>query len=141
MVLQIVVGSELQEKDFKALRVMKENASVEEIKDFIQETAKYNEQGYRLNAEAVLRVGAMVNREVLEEIGGEEAMSDLIKELLKDNFKTAEEKGIKIFIEDKLEDNIPEDEIIKKLQKGYELSPKKAKEYYKRFAKEPAATK
>ncbi len=149
IVLQIVVGSELQEDDFKALQVMKQNATVEEVKDFILEAAKNHEQGYRLNAEAVLRVGAMVNSEVFEKIGGEESMGDIIMDVFKDVFKRVEEKteeetlekGIKIFIEDKLDDNVPEVEIIKKLQKGYKLSAKKATEYYNRFAKEPAATK
>lgn len=69
IVLQIVVGSELQEDDFKALKIMTQGATVEEVEDFMHETSKNNEQGYRLNAKAVLRVGAMVNKEVFKIIG------------------------------------------------------------------------
>ncbi len=40
-----------------------------------------------------------------------------------------EAKGIKIFIRDKIEDNIPEEKIIEKLKKNYNLSPDEAKRY------------
>ncbi len=111
------------------------------VKAFMRETAQNSEQGYRLNVKAVLRVGAMVNKEVFKIIGGEKTMGDVLKELLKDDFIAAEEKGIKIYIEDKLYYNIPKKETIKRLQEVYGLSLKKATEYYDRFAKEPAATK
>ena len=39
------------------------------------------------------------------------------------------EKGIIIFIEDKLEDNIPDDKIIEKLYKKFDLTTEKAEEY------------
>ena len=47
----------------------------------------------------------------------------------------AEERteGIRIFIEDKLEDGIPEETIVEKLKKRYDLPEEKAKEYIERY--------
>ncbi len=47
----------------------------------------------------------------------------------------AEERteGIRIFIEDKLEDGIPEETIVEKLKKRYNLPEEKAKEYIERY--------
>ena len=46
-------------------------------------------------------------------------------------YEQATDKGIRIFIEDKLEDNVSEDIIESKLCKKYSLSSDKAKEYIK----------
>ena len=42
-------------------------------------------------------------------------------------------EGIRIFIEDKLEDGIPEETIVEKLKKRYDLPKEKAKEYIERY--------
>ncbi|XME01522.1 hypothetical protein QYZ88_012515 [Lachnospiraceae bacterium C1.1] len=42
-------------------------------------------------------------------------------------------EGIRIFIEDKLEDGIPEETIVEKLKKRYDLPEEKAKEYIERY--------
>ncbi len=47
------------------------------------------------------------------------------------------EQGIRIFIEDKIEDGISEDIILEKLQKRYKLTVEKAKEYYDKCVKDP----
>ncbi len=44
------------------------------------------------------------------------------------------EEGIRIFVEDKLEDGVPRENIIKKLQKGYGLSLDQAGEYVEKYA-------
>ena len=46
------------------------------------------------------------------------------------------EEGMQIFVLDNLEEKVPEERILAKLQKRYNLTEEKAKEYYDRFAGE-----
>ena len=46
-----------------------------------------------------------------------------------EGIKEGKEEGIKAFIEDKIEDNVPADQIISKLIKRFELTEDKAREY------------
>lgn len=48
----------------------------------------------------------------------------------------ATEKGIQILVLDNLEEQVPEERILAKLQKRYQLTAEKAKEYYDKFAVE-----
>ncbi len=56
------------------------------------------------------------------------------KEQMDQEFKKGLEQGIKIFIEDKIEDGVSEDDILRKLEKRFILTPEKAKEYYDKFS-------
>ena len=51
-------------------------------------------------------------------------------------WEDASEKGIQILVLDNLEEQIPEERILAKLQRRYNLTEEKAKEYYDRFAVE-----
>ena len=48
----------------------------------------------------------------------------------------AREEGIQILVLDNLEEQVPEERILGKLQRRYHLTAEKAKEYYDRFANE-----
>ncbi|XME00913.1 hypothetical protein QYZ88_009255 [Lachnospiraceae bacterium C1.1] len=50
-----------------------------------------------------------------------------------DGIAEGKAEGIRIFIEDKLEDGIPEETIVEKLKKRYDLPKEKAKEYIERY--------
>ncbi len=45
------------------------------------------------------------------------------------------EKGIQIFIADKIEENVPMETILEKLQNLFGLDPEKAKEYCEKFSR------
>ena len=58
-----------------------------------------------------------------------------IKELfMEDGRKESRDEGIKVFILDKLEDNIAKDIIIQKLIKHYAMTKEEAEGYFNRFA-------
>ena len=59
----------------------------------------------------------------------EEAFAETMRE-------EGREEGIQILILDNLEEQIPEERILAKLQKHYNLTKEKAKEYYDRFSQE-----
>ena len=56
--------------------------------------------------------------------------------IAEDVWKEASEKGIQILILDNLEEKVPKERILAKLQRRYHLTEEKAKEYYDRFAEE-----
>ena len=67
--------------------------------------------------------------------GKEEGRLEGIKEGIQEGKQEEKENGIKIFIEDKVEDGVPEDKILNKLIKLYELSDDEAKEYLNKYFK------
>ena len=64
-----------------------------------------------------------------KEEGFKEGKEEGIKEGKEEGIKEGKEEGIKAFIEDKIEDNVPADQIISKLIKRFELTEDKAREY------------
>ena len=90
------------------------------------------------NANAVIHLFIMTNRELFEKVRGENMIYSSLKELFADDLVAAEakgeEKGIKIFIEDKIEDGVPKNKILDKLQRKFELTLDKAEEYYKKYS-------
>ena len=60
----------------------------------------------------------------------------IAEEVWEEASEKATEKGIQILVLDNLEEQIPEERILAKLQRRYNLTEEKAKEYYDRFAVE-----
>lgn len=135
--LQVIVTDELDETDFTAFKIMRSNADITLVRSFLREVKNYTEQGDKYDAEAVLRVSATVNQGIFGMIRGDKFMGDILRELMKDDFIAAEnrgeekgiEKGIEIFVEDKLEDNVPEDIIVNKVVNKFKVSDEVASEY------------
>ncbi len=75
--------------------------------------------------------------EVIDMMLAEDQELNALELIAKANGKKGIEQGIRIFIEDKIEDGISEDIILAKLQKRYKLTAEKAKEYYDQCIKEP----
>ncbi len=148
--IQVVVTKELEGKDFNALKILRKKADPVDVTRFIDEVKRYTDQGDIENANAVFHLFKQANRELYYEMRGEnnmkyETLSDFFgldfsevdtifkaKDLLK---KRAEERdsGIEVFIKDQIEDEIPVDRIVAKLQKYYNLTEDKAKEYVQKY--------
>ena len=67
--------------------------------------------------------------------GKEEGRLEGIKEGIQEGKQEEKENGIKIFIEDKVEDGVPKDKILSKLMKLYVLPEDAAKEYLNKYYK------
>ena len=79
----------------------------------------------------------IIQRKVGEIMGGEIIEMDVIKahrEGMVEGIEEGREEGIRVFIEDKLEDAVSEDIILKKLEKNYGLTAEKAVEYIKKYS-------
>ena len=83
------------------------------------------------------RIDAKVREAIDKKLWRKEYMT--YKEQMDQEFIRGKEQGIaqgiRIFIEDKLEDNVPVETIIDKLIKRYNLTPEKAKEYIEEVGK------
>lgn len=95
--------------------------------DFLEVVSEYidfsdNEELWK-EADKVKGLGQCIAEEVWEEAWGEA-------------WGEAEERGIQILVLDNLEEQIPKERILAKLQKRYQLTEEKAEEYYHRFAEE-----
>ena len=78
------------------------------------------------------KVGDVMGGKVLDLPGFriyDEGKEEGFKEGKEEGIKEGKEEGIKAFIEDKIEDNVPADQIISKLIKRFELTEDKAREY------------
>lgn len=60
----------------------------------------------------------------------------IAEEVWEEASEKTREEGIQILVLDNLEEQIPEERILVKLQRYYNLTEEKAKEYYDRFAEE-----
>ena len=56
--------------------------------------------------------------------------------LMEEGYQRGMEKGIQVFIQDNVSENIPKQRIIQKLQANFSLMEKDAINYYTRFSKQ-----
>lgn len=91
-----------------------------------------------MRMEAVLYTLAMkfLNSSELRELKEMMNMTILGEMLVQDGMEKGIEKGIRALILDYLEDKIPKEQIMKRLQLRFELTEEKAAEYFERFSKE-----
>lgn len=64
-----------------------------------------------------------------------EALEELMEDEMLEREKRGLEQGLRAFVQDNIEENIPKDRIIQKLMKRFELTEEKAWEYYDKFGK------
>ncbi len=97
--IQIIVTSELEEADFAAIKILREHADRNVALCFINDIRKYTEQGDLENANAVLHLFRLTNKELIEEMRGEDDMvfEDVrfpaLLDLFEDDLIAAVDKG------------------------------------------------
>ncbi len=91
--LQIVVIRELTDSSLRALKIMTYNANEDEVRSFLMEARGYKTPEDRNDADAVLQVSTMANRELYDLLKGDSSMCEALRELMADELKEAEEKG------------------------------------------------
>jgi len=100
--LQIVIPSELEEEDFKTLRLMMPNADEKVFHTFMEEAHGYTDKADRQDASAVLHVISASNKELFKKIWEEQTMQDYLTELMSDKFEEAIQGERKTIIENML---------------------------------------
>ncbi len=116
LIIQIIVISELKDRDFLALKILVRNADFEEVKAFVEESSLYELQGEKKDAEAVLLTSSKANAELYRRMRGEKDMHEWLKEFLKDDIIEAEENA-----EAKGEKKALIKQVCRKIKKGKSL--------------------
>lgn len=80
--------------------------------------------------------GQKIGREEGQKIGREEGRKEGIRQGIEQGMECGMEQGIRVFVLDKIEENIPKDKVVEKLQKGFQLSREKAQYYYEKVVSE-----
>lgn len=101
--ISIVVISELRDSSLKALSVMRKKADEDTVRQFLEEASKYTEPGDKRFADAVLQISTMSNKELYDKLKGDTSMCEALRELMADELKDAENKGVELGIEQGIE--------------------------------------
>ena len=92
--IQVLVGRQLEGKKFAALKVLVPGASEEDIRSFGDVAFSQKDENYRDYVDSVFQVSVSANREIYDRMRKEDPkMCEALKDLMKDEFVKAEEKG------------------------------------------------
>lgn len=87
--------------------------------------------------EDILRKSKMEVRKMLLTEYDEKAEREYLrKEAVEMGLEEGLEKGISAFILDNLEERVPEERILSKLERRFSLTPEQAKEYFEKYGRE-----
>ncbi len=78
---QIIVTKELERDAHIWLKVLSDRIGKRDMEELLKRISRLTEQGDRELADSVLQVSAQVNREVLEELKGDDNMSEALLEI------------------------------------------------------------
>jgi hypothetical protein len=88
---QIVVINELTPETHSSLRILTDQADIEDVKRFLTQAGKMKEPGERNNIDAVLQASVAANYELYENVRRDAVMCQAMRELMKDEI--AEERN------------------------------------------------
>ncbi len=95
----VVVMNELQDKELAAISILSKGAKEEDVRHFLKEVSSFTEPEDKRNADAVLQISAKTNKELYQKLRGDDSMCEALRELMADDLKEAESKGIEKGIE------------------------------------------
>ena len=121
---------------------------LKEYSEFVEEIRRNLRVGMRLEDAVEQGIEACMERGILADILSKSKM-EVRKMLLTEYDEKAEreylrkeaielglQQGIRVFILDNLEERVPEERILSKLEHRFSLTPKQAKEYFEKYRQE-----
>lgn len=92
--VQVVVGKELDPVEYAMFRVLTPGAAEKDLDTFHKMAFRQREELYREYIDSIIRVSVPANRQLYEKLTKEGGhMYEVLRDLLKDEFRIAEEKG------------------------------------------------
>jgi hypothetical protein len=88
---QIIVTSELDGKEHSALKIISKHANEEDVRRFIINSKSYTTQNDINNANAVLQVSALANKELYDQIWRDNTMCQALMEIMSEEVKRRED--------------------------------------------------
>ena len=127
--VQVVVGKELDPREYAMLRVLTPGAEREDLDEFHKIAFRQREELYKRYVDSIIQVSVPANRQVYTQLTKEGGhMYEVLHDLLKDEFDIAEERGkikgtIRVY-HDEL--GLSVSEITAKIMVKYDLKKKEA---------------
>ncbi len=109
--MQIVVGSELEGDEFRAIRVQKRNASSTDIKEFTVWAESLKSPRDKELAGLIMQISFSENRDTYIELRRYMKMNMMIQELFKDELEQERNLGKEEMVKRLIRKGMPEDEI------------------------------
>lgn len=91
--LQIIVTKELSDPELIPLEILMADANEDAVRAFLNE--KYSIPGDRNDADAVLQISASVNRELYEQLRGDETMCQALQEIMSEEIAEKRREGLR----------------------------------------------
>ena len=125
--IQILVGRELDEREYAMLRVLTPKARKEDLENFHRIAFREKAEAYRAYVDRVFQVSVSANRKIYDQLLEDPLMCDALRDLMKDEFVKAEANGeargvIIGAVETYHEIGVFPAEIIKRLMSRFSLS-------------------
>ncbi len=92
--VQIVVSSRLAEGEYEGLKLLAKGSTKEAVVEYAKRAIASGDENVRTNAGTVIEVCLNINKELDREIKEDEAMHKIIREIFKEDFDAAKEKGM-----------------------------------------------
>lgn len=135
---QIVVTGELEKKGHIWLKALSGKLGKDEMRNLLDGVSRLTEKMNKELADSVLEVSVGVNKQIVEELIGDDNMCQALMEIMEPCMQQRDEENIEKGIEkgkiygmvSAYRDlGVPENEILKKVQEKLQLSLDAAKEY------------
>ena len=147
--VQIIVLSRLNRLAHSSLRVLSENADIEDIKIFLKQSEQTTNLRERNNIDAVLQASVSANYEAYQEVRRDAGMCEALRKLMKEELEQSINQGIEEgkakgkaegraeeIVEAGYEFGLSERDILERLQKKLNISLQKAQEYLQIYGKQ-----
>lgn len=145
---QIIVGKELKQADHAWIKALSDKMQKQEMRELLERINSLSQKLDKELADSVLEVSLRANKQVVEELRGDESMCQALLEIMRPEVEVikrevameSEKKGrvegrVEEIIETGYEFGLSEDDILKRLQKKLDISFETAQEYLKKFGK------
>ena len=92
--VQIVVSSQLLEGEYEGLKLLAKGCTKEELMKYAKRVIASGDENVKTNAGTVIEICLNINKKLDKQIKEDEAMHKTIREIFKEDFDAAKEKGI-----------------------------------------------
>ena len=120
--VQIVVSSQLEEGEYEGLRLLAKGCTKEAVVEYAKRAIASGDENVKVNAGTVIEICLNINKKLNKEIKEDEAMHKTIREIFKEDFDAAEEKGIQKDKERVATDMLREGEPLEKIARYSRLA-------------------
>ena len=124
--IYIFVISELDKEHYLALKILKKNASEQDVRQFTSRAWMYASPGDRNNIQAVLEVSTAANMGLYSRIKEDDIMGSALDDLMKDKYEEHERIGIEKGIEQGIEQERLSS--VRNVMRSFKVSAEKAME-------------